>query len=366
MKLIKSLILLVFLSVFFFSCKDKLELNAPYKEIPSIYAIMNPQNKIQVIRINKVFLGESDANQMAQIADSINYPDQELEVTMTREEYGAPVVASRDNKMTIVFHDSVIQAQPGSFSRTQRVYVTSDRLWVTGKYKLKVRNKKTGNVFTAAANAIDSVSGKQSNPPVRPPYYPYAPTNTNAAEFINFKPGGSVDFLPNENVYGKYYNLVIRMHFFDSLYSGAKNWRFVDYAFGNKSVNDAIKVPFPILKHGFTTAEFFSSMGVGLSKLNLPVDVALRKMDRVEFIISTSTQDYIDYMQYVAPSLSISQNKPLYSNFDGQTALGLFTFRTRCSVSKQLANDFITEFAYNPFTCQYGFATSANTKPGCQ
>ena len=59
--------------VFFFSCKNELNINAPYKEVPSVYAVLNPQDPIQMIRINKVFLGEGNANEMAQISDSINY-----------------------------------------------------------------------------------------------------------------------------------------------------------------------------------------------------------------------------------------------------------------------------------------------------
>src|SRR5688572_3067377 len=88
----------VLLAVFLLpSCKDKLELNAPYKEIPSVYAVLNVQDKLHMIRINKVFLGEGDANLMAQVADSINYPAGELDVRLW-DNHGN----------NILFHDSVI------------------------------------------------------------------------------------------------------------------------------------------------------------------------------------------------------------------------------------------------------------------
>jgi rRNA maturation RNase YbeY len=68
MKIINFIFFLV-LIVTFFSCKNELKINAPYKEIPSIYAVLNPQETIQIIRVNKVFLGDGDANQIFPMDD---------------------------------------------------------------------------------------------------------------------------------------------------------------------------------------------------------------------------------------------------------------------------------------------------------
>ena len=77
-------VVLLLTVVMFTTCRNDLELNAPYKEIPSIYAVINPSEPVHVIRINKVFLGEGDANAMAKVADSVNYPAGELTVTLRR------------------------------------------------------------------------------------------------------------------------------------------------------------------------------------------------------------------------------------------------------------------------------------------
>ena len=81
MKLINIFTAAVLLSLLT-SCKNDLQLNAPYKEIPSIYAVLNPQENIQMIRVNKDFLGEGDANAMAKVADSVNYKPGELTITL--------------------------------------------------------------------------------------------------------------------------------------------------------------------------------------------------------------------------------------------------------------------------------------------
>jgi hypothetical protein len=74
----------------------------------------------------------------------------------------------------------------------------------------------------------------------------------------------------------------------------------------------------------------------------------------------------MDYLQFAGPSLSIAQEKPLYSNFTNSDALGIFTFRSRSSIMKEMDNSFITEFAHNPSTCSYKFFSASLGLPGCQ
>lgn len=361
MKLFTPVSSLVVWIAFFTSCKNDLKLNAPYKEIPSIYAVLNPQDKIQIIRINKVFLGETDANQMAQIADSINYPEGELSVTLSRKNgSGQEDYASLDQKKTIVFRDSVIQAQPGAFNRTQRVYVSSDRLFVNGTYNLTVKNTRTGNVFTAEAKALDSISGNQPFLPIRPPYYPYLPSHNNVNDFINYREQDvkeiKVPFIPNEIKNGQVYNLTIRFHFYDSLFNGQLVMHHVDYPFANKTMKDVLKnYSYSYMPYESKPIDLFSSLGLKFSTMGLSDNVVGRRMQKIEYRVFTSSQDYLDYIQYTLPSLSVSQKKPLYSNFDKQAALGIFTFRSRCTVSKEMDVNFKREFATNEYTSGYRF-----------
>src|SRR5688500_15096167 len=110
----------------FNSCRNDLELNAPYKEIPSIYAVLNPRDAQHVIRINKVFLGEGDANQMAKVADSVNYPAGELTVTL--KHYINDKEASQ-----VTFSETVLSPiAEGDFARSQRVWISDAKLTASG------------------------------------------------------------------------------------------------------------------------------------------------------------------------------------------------------------------------------------------
>lgn len=308
-----------------FSCKNDVKLNAPYKEYPSIYAVLCPQDKKQMIRVNKVFLGEGDANAMAKVSDSINYNAGELTITLNRFSNGNQVAASPDSS-TILFREEIIQTLNGAFSTTQRVYTTDKKLYTNGVYFLTVKNNHTGSVFTATSTAIDSV--KPNYKPFLPAYYPAPPPLTPTDEsynFINYSTAAittvAINFPPNE---AAIYQLKLRMHYFDSTEVRDKEYYFVDYDFNIQKLQDK-NITTGLLQVTFKSQNLFDVVGNALSKLYLN-DVSGRKMYKIQYFIFSTTNDYYDYLQYTTPSFNISQNKPLYSNFDDKAALGIFTF----------------------------------------
>jgi len=393
--LLPSVILLLAIS----ACKNDLNLNAPYREMPSIYAVISGQEKIHTIRVNKIFLGEGDANVMAKVADSVNYGPGELTITLDRYESGsgykkqinACPTCSDDpstpinEKQTVVFRDSVVQANPnGAFSTTQRIYVSSADLhegpvilnssgvnintnWkVFGDYILTVKNNKTGNVFRAKSTAVDSI--RPGFKPLNSPYYPY-PAGWNVEDdFIDYSvqdKSYSVRFNFND---AQVYQLVVRLHFYDSLSPFNIN-RYMDYVGNNLDLSRDKRTGVggsSYLQQDFKGRDVFNAASAMLKKLGLTNDVFGRKVYMVEYLVYSSTQDYADYLEFVKPSLNIAQEKPLYSNFENRSALGIFTFRSRFSVKKMPSRTFISSFAYEPGTCGYLFFTADLSRKGCQ
>ena len=75
--LILSLSLLACLAMFN-ACSTDVELYADYKDIPVIYGLIDAEQDTNYVRINRAFSGSNDnpinANEVALIADSCNYP----------------------------------------------------------------------------------------------------------------------------------------------------------------------------------------------------------------------------------------------------------------------------------------------------
>lgn len=345
----------------FSSCKDKLELNAPYQEIPSIYAVLDVASNTHIIRINKVFLGEGDANLMAQVADSINYPEGELIVKMRHS--GGKVHS---------FKDSVLQTDPGAFNSTQRVYVNHETLLTTGTYTLSVENTRTKNVFTSVAKALSPPNVMGYNPFVTP-YYP-APVGSppnNPDYYIDYSGKTtkySVKFSPNLNdAQGpKIYSLVMRLHYYDSLGVSGKNFEYIDYTFNNQYLKDVTTIGgIKFINYEFKGQDVISAVGIEMNKRKDPNFFVGRKMYKIQYFVYASTQEYLDYLEYSKPSFSISQTKPIYSNFSENKAIGIFTFRYSTNIQKSISNSFISCFASDPSTCKYSFFEADLDLPGC-
>ncbi|MBL7918433.1 MAG: DUF4249 family protein [Bacteroidia bacterium] len=370
----KRTYLVAALIVFLFnSCKNDLKIIAPYKEIPYVYAILTPQEKMQMIRINKVFLGEGDANQMAKVADSVNYKSGELTVKLERFFNGVKVAAASTptgDVMDVFFRDSVIQTLPGAFNTNQRVYLANEKLFTYGVYKLTIKNNTTGNEFTASANAIDSVPPSLL-PPFAPPYYPvpYSPSNP-ASYYVNYSNLNAPPFtIRTKAAPGAFlHDLTIRVHYYDSM-AGAPNYKlynYLDYVFNPQQLKEQVLFSNNLyFNFSFSAPNMFLEFGNMMAKRGNPFGLLGRKTYKIDFISYAVTQDYYDYLQFAAPSLSFAQEKILYSNFDKKAALGIFTFRSRCHISKEMYNPFIDAFATNPNTCRFKFYESDLDPASC-
>lgn len=67
------LFVLITISVFT-ACEDEIDLTAPYKDIAIVYGLLNPNDTVHYIRIEKAFLVNDNALLYSTIPDSIYYP----------------------------------------------------------------------------------------------------------------------------------------------------------------------------------------------------------------------------------------------------------------------------------------------------
>jgi hypothetical protein len=83
MRISKALLALVLLAhcMIITSCDNTVKLAAPWKDIPVVYAIFDGSQAIQYVRVEKAFLDpENSATTVAQIPDSLYYPESAISV----------------------------------------------------------------------------------------------------------------------------------------------------------------------------------------------------------------------------------------------------------------------------------------------
>jgi hypothetical protein len=148
----KIYLLLSVFAMLFIACETDFDVNAQWEETTIVYGLLDASDEdtLQKIRISKAFLGEMDAYEMAQYADSINFDIDELDVMIYKwglsEIEGSvslnavPTVREGD-----IFNDSIVVYEFGDVnSFLQKGY----------EYELVVKNNKSGNIVTSRTSII--------------------------------------------------------------------------------------------------------------------------------------------------------------------------------------------------------------------
>lgn len=348
------------------SCKNDLDVLAPGEETVSVYGILNPNESVQNIRINKVYLTDGDALTAAQDPTAINYDTSELRVSLQRFLSGGttPTLTTVGNasKKEIVLTGTVITTAAGSFNTSQTIWQTTDKLYNSGEYKLTIINKKTGKEFTSQNVIIDSVKPNSNKPFIyHPTLYPSHGNYVTTGSFPTPQTGyidysvltGTQKIKFTSIANAKLYDVVLRFHYIDSLIAGGTSNEYVDFKFTTqKSLTLEGGEPMEVT---FSANDFYVNIGAQMAK-KPAVSVKNRRSFYLEYIIRAGAESLNTFLQVNQPSNTIAQDKPNYSNING--GVGIFSTSSRSIITHDMWNDFIDKIACHPSTYPYLFCKS--------
>jgi len=374
----KQLLFSTLVIVVFSTCKNKLEVLAPGKEMVSVYGILDATQLTQNIRINKVFLNENDALISAKNANEINYAPGEITVSLQRFLTGNSIpqltTIGNSSKTEIVLTETVSTTEDGVFNNLQRIWQTTDRLYRNGEYKLMIKKTATGDIIASSQNVIiDSLSTAgavmpfvflPSNPTSFPNYLPpfidqYTglTPSTRYIDYSNFIKTNAIKFKTIKNA--KVYDVIMRFHYIDSLLDNSVVNHFVDFNFNSQKGNLS-KID-EQLSVEFLANDFYTNLEREITKKGPVANLKNRKSYYMEYIVFAGAESLSDFLEVNAPSNTIAQDKPYFTNITG--GVGIFSSRSTCSVSKKLDNLFIDKIACNPSTFPLLFCNSSGVKP---
>ena len=89
----------------FFGCSTDIDLNAPYKRTPIVFALLDAEADTQWVRINRTWLGDGNQYDAALVADSSEFDPQDLFVTIS-EEVGDNMVRTWELRDTTIENKS--------------------------------------------------------------------------------------------------------------------------------------------------------------------------------------------------------------------------------------------------------------------
>lgn len=326
---LKSLTFLFFSILLFSNCDDSFVVNADWKDITIVYGLLNQNDSIHYIKINKAFLNENtNAIELAKITDSLFYADS-LSV-MLEEWYGS-------NKQKTIYltkeynanKDSGIFAYPGQF-----LYQTTATLNASYQYKLVVRNPKTGKEMTSQTTLVGNLL----------PQYPQH------NGLITFKPDNtySVEWYTGKNAF--FYDLTVDI-------------KYIEYPKSNPTLITQKTIHWPIFSYRITSnQDGMKLMSIKLEgngffdilAYNIKSDMNLnREFKGFDLIFSSGGKEIYIYIDVNKPSAGIIQKKPEYSNINN--ALGVFSSRNKTIIPARLSSISLDELQNNAKTINLNF-----------
>ncbi len=350
------------------SCKNDLDVLAPGEESVSVYGVLNPNAAVQNIRINKVYLVEGDALAAGQTNETVNYGPGELKVSLQRFMIGStnPTLTTVNNptRKEIVLTETVVTTAGGNFNPNQRIWQTTDKLYSNGVYHLTITNIGSGKTFTAQTTVVDSVRSYNTMPfiyvPNANPQFAYpthcngyvldSPPGTGTKQVAYVDYSNTVSTVPFKIKFksvanARLYDVVMRFHYIDSLTAGGGNREYADYNFPTQK--SATIDGGEVMEVSFNANDFYTNLATEIAKKS-STGVKNRTVHYMEYIVTAGDENLNTFLQVNAPSNSIAQDKPYYTNIPG--GVGIFASKSTTSISKEIWYEFTNKIADHPST----------------
>ena len=319
--------LLLVLSIFFMACETDFEVNADWKEVTVVYGLLDQSQQQQYIKINKAYLGEGDALQMASVAGSINYNPDDLEVKIFKVKDGT--FGSVDTIGFVTLYDTILEKEEGLFSTDENIIYTipSNLLFTNNNadekdYILSIYNNKTKKSVSARTNLIHSLTDPdltsglhlEINSGQTFSFYPTIPDD-HTLPIVTQEALQTVNWKHSKN--GKIYQIIARIYYTDF--------------FQNDTILNYIDWIQPQILYEGNSEMLFTFKGVLFvntlaNKIkNTNDNLIARRLSHVELFFTVGSEDLHTYMAVNEPFEGIVQERPVFTNINN--GIGLFSCR---------------------------------------
>ncbi|HON17810.1 MAG TPA: hypothetical protein PK990_01420 [Salinivirgaceae bacterium] len=138
------------------SCETEVDITAPWQNIPVVYCVLDTADPVHYIRIQRAFLGNQNAYEMAQHSDSLIYQNS-LDVKLKVLNSSKRVVQTLDFQRFYIDKDSLNQHGEAIFGReNHHVYRSQDQLSFGGNYSYQLEiNFPDGKRIVAENKALE-------------------------------------------------------------------------------------------------------------------------------------------------------------------------------------------------------------------
>ena len=260
--------------------------------------LIDPNNQDQLIKINKAFLGQGDAFEMASVADSTNYDPSNLLVKIHR--LRDQNFNTFDTLSTVILNDTVLDKDDGLFSTDNNIIYTFRKptsFYNTNSvYALEIVNLNSGNKVTSQTEIINTFSFESLNPSFEWGLY-----NGELPDSLNSELK-TIEWQKSEN--GVIYQLDIMINYIENADTVRLAWSqpIIEYSSGNMSLK-------------IKGDQFFQFLSNNLD------NTTTKRFLNLDLIMTIGTDDLQTYINVNKPFSGIVQERPVFSNIENGVGL---------------------------------------------
>ncbi|MEZ4804131.1 MAG: hypothetical protein R2852_01215 [Bacteroidia bacterium] len=281
------------------SCSNEIDVLADYEENASVYALLDPNQTWQFIKINKVFVNpNSKAKDVAKLADSLYFDT--ISPFLIENESGRRIPLFKAN---IALKDSGIFANSPNY-----LYVTNERIFEDNSYRLEFNLPQTGKLVSASTNVVNT------------PFVVYPVSFSQRALTVPQNASILLQFAAPKK--GKIYDAYLYFNYteinkFDTSQKTdyTIKWKILR---SYRSLSDK--------GNEFVSQRISSSLFYDLLLSNIKPNVnVIRKFRTNEFELVSGNLELDNYIQASTPSIGIVQKQSEYTNI--LNGVGIFASR---------------------------------------
>lgn len=304
----KKILFAFLLSCCIYGCSTDFDINAGWEDITVVYCLLNQNDSVHYVKINKAFLGDGNALTMASNPDSCTYGN-DLEVSM--EEW----INNVQTQIWYLDTTTIYNKETGIFYNPEQVvyrfYGFLDTLDQNTKYKLNIKNKKTGKLIYSQTPLVHTFSI------IKP----------SAGQTAVFHSTNVYPVKWYSGVNGKLYQVLIRFNYWEkNITSGDSTKLSIDWILG--SFNSVGIQGNEEMTTSYSGDAFFRYLSDQIP--NTPNVIRHLAVPNVEFIFTVAADEFYTYMEVNKPTSGIVQEKPEYTNISN--GIGIFSSRYEIDV----------------------------------
>lgn len=345
MKRLRRFSLLLLTLFIYTGCETDFDVNADWKDITIVYGLLSQGDTTHFVKINKAFLGDANAYDMAQIRDSSEYKS----ISVIVEEYQDDVKIGEYHLQDTLINNKSTTGQYGDegifYAPEQTLYYFTDpSLNQNSRYKLVVTIGENEKQVTAETELVDDFLF--TFPPKGFPV-----SFATSTDYVS----QSIKWVTAKDA--KRYDALLIFYYDDWKVSGADTIvvpRSIQWGLETKKSFDTDGGK--EMKLTLNGEEFYQLVANKVLDITEEPDVIKRWPRDVEIIVTVAGDDLNTYIEVNSPSTGIVQERPEFTNVDN--GIGIWSTRYKKIEVREFSKATLTELVngdLSPYTAAKGF-----------